>query len=77
LNYQDFESAWYLGLIITSFFCIMLAGFVAVMRHTRRLAIEEGAGVVWLAVASSVFTFALLLGVCLALLVGIVVLAGG
>jgi hypothetical protein len=77
LNYQDFESAWYLGLIITSFFCIMLAGFVAVMRQTRRLAIEEGAGVVWLAVASSVFTFALLLGVCLALLVGIVVLAGG
>jgi hypothetical protein len=77
LNYQDFESAWYLGLIITSYFCIMLAGFVAVMRQTRRLAIEEGAGVVWLAVASSVFTFALLLGVCLALLVGIVVLAGG
>lgn len=77
MNYQDFESAWYLGLIITSFFCIMLAGFVAVMRNTRRLAIEEGAGVVWLAVASSVFTFALLLGVCLALLVGIVVLAGG
>ena len=37
MNYQDFESAWYLGLIITSFFCIMLSGFVAVMRHTLSL----------------------------------------
>ena len=38
MNYQDFESAWYLGLIITSFFCVMLTGVVVVLRHARRLA---------------------------------------
>lgn len=77
MNYQDFESAWYLGLIITSFFCIMLAGFIVVLRHVRRLATEEGPGIAALTIASSVFTFVFLLGLCLALLIGIVVLAGG
>jgi predicted branched-subunit amino acid permease len=77
LNYQDFESAWYLGLIITSFFCVMLVGFFAVMRHARQLATAEGAAIAWMAVVSSVFTFLFLLGICLALLIGIVVLAGG
>lgn len=77
MNYQDFESAWFLGLIVTSFFCIMLTGFVAVARHLRTLATDEGPMVAWLAMASSVFTFLFLLGLCLALLVGIVVLAGG
>lgn len=77
MNYQDFESAWYLGLMITAFFCVMLVGFVAIMRHARQLATEEGSAVAWMAVASGVFTFLFLLGICLALLVGIVVLAGG
>jgi len=77
LNYQDFESAWYLGMIITTFFCFTLTGFVVVMRHARQLAVQEGAMVAWMAVVSSVFTFLFLLGLCLALLVGIVVLAGG
>jgi hypothetical protein len=77
VNYQDFESAWYLGLIVTSFFCVMLTGFVVVLRHTRRLALEQGPMLAALMVSASVFTFLFLLGLCLALLIGIVVLAGG
>lgn len=77
MNYQDFESAWYLGLIITSFFCVMLTGVVVILRHTRRLATEQGQVLAVLMVSASVFTFLFLLGLCLALLVGIVVLAGG
>jgi hypothetical protein len=77
VNYQDFESSWYLGLIITSFFCVMLTGFVVVLRHARRLAAEQGQMVAVLMVSASVFTFLFLLGLCLALLIGIVVLAGG
>jgi hypothetical protein len=77
VNYQDFESAWYLGLIITSFFCVMLTGVVVILRHTRRLATEQGQVLAVLMVSASVFTFLFLLGLCLALLVGIVVLAGG
>jgi hypothetical protein len=77
LNYQDFESAWYLGLIVTGFFCVMLVGFVPIMRHARQLATEQGAAIAWMAVVSALFTFLFLLGICLALLVGIVVLAGG
>ncbi|HUY55535.1 MAG TPA: hypothetical protein VMV23_10290 [Candidatus Nanopelagicaceae bacterium] len=77
MNYQDFESAWYLGLMVTGFFCIMLVGFFAIMRHARQLATEQGAVIAWMAVASAVFTFLFLVGICLALLVGIVVLAGG
>jgi hypothetical protein len=77
VNYQDFESAWYLGLIITSFFCVMLTGFVVVLRHARRLATEQGQVLAVLMVSASVFTFLFLLGLCLALLIGIVVLAGG
>jgi len=77
VNYQDFESAWYLGLIITSFFCVMLTGVVVVLRHARRLASEQGQVLAVLMVSASVFTFLFLLGMCLALLVGIVVLAGG
>jgi hypothetical protein len=77
LNYQDFESAWYLGLIITSFFCVMLTGVVVVLRHARRLATEQGQALAVLMVSASIFTFLFLLGLCLALLIGIVVLAGG
>jgi hypothetical protein len=77
VNYQDFESAWYLGLIITSFFCVMLTGFVVVLRHARRLATEQGQVLAVLMVSASVFTFLFLLGLCLALLIGIVALAGG
>ncbi|MGC1184463.1 MAG: hypothetical protein WBA31_04830 [Candidatus Dormiibacterota bacterium] len=77
MNYQDFESAWYLGLLVTSFFCLMLTGFFMVLRHVRQLATEEGPLLAWMAISASVFTFLFLLGICLALLVGIVVLAGG
>lgn len=77
MNYQDFESAWYLGLLVTSFFCLMLTGFVVVLRHARQLATQEGPLVALMAVTAGVFTFLFLLGICLALLIGIVVLAGG
>jgi hypothetical protein len=77
VNYQDFESAWYLGLLVTSFFCLMLTGFVVVLRHARQLATQEGPLVALMAVTAGVFTFLFLLGICLALLIGIVVLAGG
>lgn len=77
MNYQDFESAWYLGLLITSYFCVMLTGFFMVVRHARQLASEEGPLLAVMAVTAGAFTFLFLLGVLLALLVGIVVLAGG
>lgn len=78
MNYQDFESAWYLGLIVTSFFCIMLVGVYMVLRHLRELVGGEAGGMLSvMAVGAGAFTFLFLLGLCLALLIGIVVLAGG
>lgn len=78
MNYQDFESAWYLGLIVTSFFCIMLVGVYMVLRHLRELVAGEAGGMLSvMAVGAGVFTFLFLLALCLVLLIGIVVLAGG
>ncbi len=37
MNYQDFESAWYLGLIITGGFVILLYGAGLVARRLRPL----------------------------------------
>lgn len=77
MNYQDFESAWYLGILVTAFFCIVLTGFFMVLRHARQLATEEGPLLAWMAISATLFTFLFVLAICLALLVGIVVLAGG
>jgi len=77
VNYQDFESAWYLGILVTGFFCIVLTGFFMVLRHARQLATEEGPLLAWMTISATVFTFLFVLAICLALLVGIVVLAGG
>jgi len=77
VNYQDFESAWYLGLMVTSFFVIMLVGFWIVMKRVRQLFREGDEMSAWLTVGASLFTFLFLLGLCLALLVEIVVLGSG
>ncbi|HUY54618.1 MAG TPA: hypothetical protein VMV23_05620 [Candidatus Nanopelagicaceae bacterium] len=77
MNYQDFESAWYLGLMVTSFFVIMLVGFWIVMKRVRQLFREGDEMSAWLTVGASLFTFLFLLGLCLALLVEIVVLGSG
>ena len=77
MNYQDFESAWYLGLMVTSFFVIMLVGFWIAMKRVRQLFTEGDAMSAWLTVGASFFTFLFLLGLCLALLVEIVVLGSG
>ena len=77
MNYQDFESAWYLGLIITSFFAVMLVGFVMAMRRVRQLFLTGDAMSGWLAVGASVFTFILFLALCLSLLILIVVRGSG
>lgn len=77
MNYQDFESAWYLGLIITSFFVIALVGFWAVMKHVRQLWTAGDQMSAWLTVGAGAFTIIFLLGLCLALLIEIVVLGSG
>ena len=73
MNYQDFESAWYLGLIITSFFAIMLTGFWMAMRRVRQLFVAGDTMSGWLAVGASFFTFVFFLGLCLSLLILLVV----
>ncbi|MGH7609037.1 MAG: hypothetical protein ACREOD_03685 [Candidatus Dormibacteria bacterium] len=77
MNYQDFESSWYLGLLIASFFALMLVGIRMVARRVRRLTAGGDPMVAWISVGASIYTFLFILGLCLALLVGIVVLAGG
>lgn len=77
MNYQDFESAWYIGLIVTSFFVIMLVGFWIAMKRVRQLFREGDEMSAWLTVGASLFTFIFLLGLCLALLVEIVALGSG
>jgi hypothetical protein len=73
MNYQDFESAWYLGLIITSFFVVMLAGFWMAMRRVRQLFVLGDTMSGWLAMGASLFTFVFFLGLCLSLLILLVV----
>ncbi|MGH7665915.1 MAG: hypothetical protein ACRENY_05825 [Candidatus Dormibacteria bacterium] len=77
MNYQDFESAWYLGILVTAFFLVMLVGFNSVLRNARQLAQQEGSGIAWMVVAGGAFTFLLVFACCMALLIGIVVMAGG
>lgn len=77
MNYQDFESAWYIGLLVTSFFVIMLVGFWIAMKRVRQLFREGDEMSAWLTVGASLFTFLFLLGLCLALLVEIVALGSG
>jgi hypothetical protein len=73
VNYQDFESAWYLGLIITSFFAIMLTGFWMAMRRVRQLFVAGDTMSGWLAMGASFFTFIFFLALCLSLLILLVV----
>ncbi|MGH7641246.1 MAG: hypothetical protein ACREOL_10140 [Candidatus Dormibacteria bacterium] len=77
MNYQDFESAWYLGIVTTGFFCVMVVGLAAVLRNARSLAAREGGVITAMVIAGSLFTFFLLFACCMALLIGIVSLAGG
>ncbi|NNM96706.1 MAG: hypothetical protein HKL89_03770 [Candidatus Dormibacteraeota bacterium] len=77
MNYQDFESAWYIGLIVTAFFVIMLVGFWSAMKRVRQLFLAGDEMSAWLTVGASLFTFLFLLGLCLALLVEIVALGSG
>ncbi len=77
MNYQDFESAWYLGLIVTSFVALALTGSWMIFKRLRELSRQQGALVSLLAGGAGAFTLLFLLGICLALLVGIVGLAGG
>jgi len=37
LNYQDFETAWFLGIVITSLFVVLLVGAWLVLRRLRVL----------------------------------------
>lgn len=77
MNYQDFESAWYLGLIITSFFVIMLTGLWMALRRSRRLLASGDALSAWLVIGAGTFTFLFLLGLCLSLLILIVARGSG
>ncbi len=77
MNYQDFESAWYLGLIIASFFVIMLVGFWTAIKRVPQLFADGDEMSAWLTVGAGIFTLLFLLGLCVALLVEIVVLGSG
>ncbi len=77
MNYQDFESAWYLGLMITSFFAIMLVGLSMALRRVRRLFVTGDAMSGWLTLGASLYTFVFLLALCLAMLILLVVRGSG
>ncbi|MDA8330509.1 MAG: hypothetical protein M0027_04760 [Candidatus Dormibacteraeota bacterium] len=72
MNYQDFESAWYLGIVITMFFVIMLTGCWMATKRLRRLFATGDEMSAWLTIGATTFTFLFFLGLCLALLVLIV-----
>lgn len=77
MNYQDFESAWYLGLIITSFVVIALIGCWIAMKRVRQLWSSGDQMSAWLTIGAGAFTMVFLLGLCVALLVELVVLGSG
>ncbi|MGA9775467.1 MAG: hypothetical protein WBU92_06050 [Candidatus Dormiibacterota bacterium] len=77
MNYQDFESAWYLGLMITSFFAIMLVGLAMALRRVRRLFVTGDVMSGWLTLGASLYTFVFLLALCLAMLILLVVQGSG
>ena len=73
MNYQDFESAWYLGLIITGGFAILLYGSGLVARRLRplwrqgdRVAVALVGGVTAMSV---VFVLAILLAALVVLVI--------
>ncbi len=77
MNYQDFESAWYLGIIITGFFAIMLVGLTMALRRVKQLFSGGDHMSAWLTIGASAFTFLFLGGLCLSLLILIVVQGNG
>lgn len=77
MNYQDFESAWYLGLIITSFFAVMLTGLVMAGRRVRRLFAAGDVTSGWLTIGAGLYTGAFLFGLCIAMLVLLVARGSG
>ncbi len=77
MSYQFFESAWYLGIIITGFFAILIVGFTMAMRRVRRLFSAGDRMSAWLTVGASAYTMVFFVGLCLALLILIVVQGNG
>ncbi|MHB1500235.1 MAG: hypothetical protein ACYCYK_03545 [Candidatus Dormibacteria bacterium] len=77
MSYQFFESAWYLGIIITGFFAILIVGFTMAMRRVRRLFSSGDRMSAWLTVGASAYTMVFFVGLCLALLILIVVQGNG
>ena len=77
MSYQYFESAWYLGIIITGFFAITIVGFTMAMRRVRQLFSVGDPISAWLTIGASTFTMVFFLGLCLSLLILIVVQGNG
>lgn len=77
MNYQDFESAWYLGLIITGFFVIALMGSWISLKRVKQLFVEGDQMSAWMTIGASAFTMLFFLGLCMALLILIVVQGSG
>ena len=77
MSYQYFESAWYLGIIITGFFAITIVGFTMAMRRVRQLFTAGDPMSAWLTIGAGAFTMIFLLGLCLSLLILIVVQGNG
>jgi hypothetical protein len=77
VSYQYFESAWYLGIIITGFFGITIVGFTMAIRRVRQLFAAGDSMSGWLTIGASAFTMLFFLGLCLSLLILIVVQGNG
>ena len=77
MSYQYFESAWYLGIIITGFFAITIVGFTMAIRRVRQLFVAGDPMSAWLTLGASAFTMIFFLGLCLPLLILIVVQGNG
>ncbi|HVA21860.1 MAG TPA: hypothetical protein VNN74_07175 [Candidatus Micrarchaeia archaeon] len=69
MNYQDFESAWYLGIVVTSVFSVLLVGAWMVLRRLGTLWRGGDHLAAGLAGSVTVLTLVFVVGMLVALLV--------
>ncbi len=69
MNYQDFATAWYLGIVVTATFSVLVVGSWMVLRRLGTLWRGGDRLIAGLAGSVTVLTLALVLGILIALLV--------
>ncbi len=77
MNYQDFESAWYLGILITAVFTVLMVGAWMVFRRLGALWREGDHLAASVAGSVTALTIVFVVGMLIALLVGAIVRGGG